>query len=65
MLDNGIIEQQVVDTERYKMDKKRDVNLINDIGAHIKRHVKSLDNRGILGNIFFNPDNRIIYVIDN
>jgi hypothetical protein len=55
----------VVDSECYKMDKRKDGNLINDIGAHIKKHVKSLDNRGILGNIFFDPDNRIIYVIDN
>ena len=62
MLDNGIIEQQVVDTGRYKIKER---NLLYDIGAHIKKHVGSLDNRGILGNIFFDSDNRIVYVIDN
>jgi len=62
ILDNGIIEQQVVDTGRYKIKER---NLLYDIGDHIKRHVGSLDNRGISGNIFFDPDNRIVYVIDN
>ena len=64
ILDNGIIEQQVVDTKRYKIpDNKR--NLLYSIREHIEDHVGSVDNRGMSGNIFFDPDNRIIYVIDN
>lgn len=62
ILDNGIIEQQVIDTDLYKI---KDRNLLNKIGGHIKEHIGHVDVRGISGNIFLDVDNKIIYVIDN
>jgi len=62
ILDNGIIEQQVVDTDLYRI---KDRNLLIEIGEHITEYIGHVDVRGMSGNIFFDPDNKIIYVIDN